>query len=1196
MKNWQIFMVGLLVCFICLPLAGAQDMVVKINYHDRNLAYDQLRPLRLTYEDVQLNWARALASPKQLEQIQELGFDVDVLYEDSRIRAEERRIAMGDRWTSYSSVVSTMQSIAAAHSDICRLHNIGTSVQNRSIYVMEITDNPDTDEIDEAEVRMAGNIHGDEYVSLEIMVLLMQYLTDNYGTDPDVTYLVNNREIWVQPSINPDGHENGTRYNANGVDLNRNHGYMWNYGGSGPFSEIELHRFRDYSLTRNFSMSLSFHGEAEYFNYCWNFTGENAFDKTHMHALGNVYTSWNGYTNIEGWDWYQTNGDTNDWSYGCRGDFDTTIETPGYSESSIQTDWNDNRDAMLYIIEQAAYGLSGVVTDANTGQPLEALVTVTQHPIPVYTDPVAGDYHRPLQAGTYTISVWANGYSPSVVSGLTVVNGATTYQDVTLLPNYEYYAMHVAWNILDDYYEQNSSSYHEGWPHNALGPVDGIPCSLGKNCILALDMGEGFEIQDNPGMDFVVYEADVGDGDEGFTIYGSTGGFLGPWQLIGSGSGTTEFDLSSSGLDSVRYLKIDDDGDGSASGTYPGYDLDAIGSVEIVPGCGIISLDQTVYTCDDEVVTITVVDEDLNQDPGTQETETVVIDSDSSPVGETVILTELTQDSDTFSGTILLSETQSGGGYLLVDRGDTITATYQDADCEGSPRTVADSAFADCADPVLAYSSSMIDDSAGDTDGILDPGETAGLLVTIQNTGTETATGVYATLTSNYPQYITIDDDMADFPDIPVSSTGTTLPPYFQITASPSTPEHTFITFTLAIFSDDSENVSDFQLEVTSSTFAIRYSWNMDVNPGWTTQGQWEWGVPQGNDGDPSSGYTGSNVYGYNLAGDYGSNLPETYLTSTAIDCSNLMDVEVHYMRWLGVESSSYDHAAFQVSNNGSTWQTIWSHSGSSFTDPDWQPLTYDISSYADGHSTVYLRWVMGPTDYSVTYCGWNLDDIEIWASFAGPPPTVTPVPPTSTPTAIPPTRTPTSTATPVPPTHTPIPTDTPEPTITPSPTVTFTPTPSPTATPEPPTPTQTYTPRFTHTPNPTETPTASPTDTPAAGNISFELNLSNSFFKPWDHFHLTTTIINTLETRNLQEYVFLDVYGNFWFWPSWTNTVDFKTVTSVFGQKDVETILDFWWPAGVGNADGLMFWGGILDAETYELYSYDMVEFGYGL
>ena len=58
---------------------------------------------------------------------------------------------------------------------------------------------------------------------------------------------------------------------------------------------------------------------------------------------------------------------------------------------------------------------------------------------------------------------------------------------------------------------------------------------------------------------------------------------------------------------------------------------------------------------------------------------------------------------------------------------------------------------------------------------------------------------------------------------------------------------------------------------------------------------------------------------------------------------------------------------------------SLWEHSSGSFTDSEWTQYTYDISAVADNQPTVFVRWAMGTTDGSVTYCGWNLDDIEIW-------------------------------------------------------------------------------------------------------------------------------------------------------------------------------------------------------------------------
>jgi hypothetical protein len=152
-----------------------------------------------------------------------------------------------------------------------------------------------------------------------------------------------------------------------------------------------------------------------------------------------------------------------------------------------------------------------------------------------------------------------------------------------------------------------------------------------------------------------------------------------------------------------------------------------------------------------------------------------------------------------------------------------------------------------------------------------------------------------------------------------------------------------------------------------------------DADPQWDMQGDWAFGVPLGNDDDPSSGFTGANVLGYNLAGDYTNNMPRTYLTSSPIDMTGVAGAEVTFMRWLGVESSTFDDASFEVSaNGGSTWQVLYEHDGSSFTDSSWTEQSFDISSIADGQADVRLRWVMGATDGSVTYPGWNIDDVRI--------------------------------------------------------------------------------------------------------------------------------------------------------------------------------------------------------------------------
>ncbi len=164
------------------------------------------------------------------------------------------------------------------------------------------------------------------------------------------------------------------------------------------------------------------------------------------------------------------------------------------------------------------------------------------------------------------------------------------------------------------------------------------------------------------------------------------------------------------------------------------------------------------------------------------------------------------------------------------------------------------------------------------------------------------------------------------------------------------------------------------------------YSFNMDDDPGWTTEGLWAHGQPTGGGGshgspDPTSGFTGDNVYGYNLDGDYENSLPERHLTTTAIDCSNMSLTALKFQRWLGVHGG--DQAYVRVSTDLSSWTTVWDSPGT-VNDAGWTQVEHDLAAIADGQSTVYLRWTMGPTDSSWQYCGWNIDDVELWGVNSG--------------------------------------------------------------------------------------------------------------------------------------------------------------------------------------------------------------------
>ncbi|MBN4046696.1 BACON domain-containing protein [bacterium AH-315-P07] len=176
-------------------------------------------------------------------------------------------------------------------------------------------------------------------------------------------------------------------------------------------------------------------------------------------------------------------------------------------------------------------------------------------------------------------------------------------------------------------------------------------------------------------------------------------------------------------------------------------------------------------------------------------------------------------------------------------------------------------------------------------------------------------------------------------------------------------------------------NIDDIKIHAFVDLPGSTVSFNMDIDPGWTLTADWGFGVPEGccsagRGLDPTSGVTGSNVYGYNLAGDYANSMGQETLTTTALDFSDATGVTLSFARWLCVERNSFDHASIEVSNDGSTWAVVWSNPDITLNGGDWEPQLFDISAVADGQSTVFVRWVMGASDGSVPYCGWNIDDV----------------------------------------------------------------------------------------------------------------------------------------------------------------------------------------------------------------------------
>ncbi len=537
-----------------------------------------------------------------IQYLKKRGFEVETLLDMEKWREEVRKWLPKSNYHSYDEFVQDFVNLAQSYPSIAHLDTIGFSVQGRAILALKVSDNVEVKE-PEPEVRIVGVHHGNEWISAEVPILFAHYLVENYGSDPEVTEMVNEREIWFIPIFNPDGHVAQSRYNANGVDLNRDYGYMWEGEGSSPapYSQPETRAMYEFSQKHNFTLSLSYHSYGEVVNYIWNYSPVEPPDSPMIEEYSEEYASYNGYWVTEGYDWYETHGDLNDYSFGINSDMDWTIELGNEfipPASQIEPIFNENRDAMMYILRKAGQGVAGFLIDSTTGDTVkEYRVIVEEIGWPVFSDRETGDFVRVLLPGTYTLRFEANGYAPVEIEDVTVYTDSLTWVVAYTYPQEGHYGYKYVWaNIADPY---NSFNNHTLTPWG-LGAPDGQYISLGVGGEVVIDMGQYSWVHDG----FTIYEGNDGEPNEGYTVAVSDN-WNGPWHNLGTGYGTMGFSIASTGLDSIRYIKITDDGDGDPNASTPGFDLDAVvAGPPAYPDIAVSPLSITVTLLPTEVETV----------------------------------------------------------------------------------------------------------------------------------------------------------------------------------------------------------------------------------------------------------------------------------------------------------------------------------------------------------------------------------------------------------------------------------------------------------------------------------------------------------------------------------------------------------------------------------------------------------------
>ena len=434
------------------------EVILEFDRPERDVLNEISRIISIDY--VSEKFVRAYANQSGFSKFLEFGLDFIVLDPpdfDSEGPGTKSfsDLSFFEKYPDYDEYDSIMQEFTLNYPSLCVLDTFGYSVEGRMLLVVKLSDNVTIDEA-EPEFLYTSTMHGDETLGFVLMLRLIDYLLSNYGTNAYVTDLLDGTELWINPLANTDGFyrtAGRTRYNASGVDLNRN--FPDPRVGANPDGhdyQPETLAMMQFMESRNFAMSANFHSGAEVVNYPWDTWSTRHADDDWLQFISHEYadtvqnystgymTGFNdGITN--GYDWYMITGGRQDYvTYYLQGR-ETTIEldndhyTP---ESQLNDFWEYNYRSLLNYAYQVSYGIQGVVTDSVTGMPLEAKIELVGHDFDssmVFSEPGNGLYVRLLNEGSYELTFSSDGYFNKTISGLGVVNYQTTVLNVKLVPS-----------------------------------------------------------------------------------------------------------------------------------------------------------------------------------------------------------------------------------------------------------------------------------------------------------------------------------------------------------------------------------------------------------------------------------------------------------------------------------------------------------------------------------------------------------------------------------------------------------------------------------------------------------------------------------------------------------------------------------------------------------------------------------------
>ncbi len=287
----------------------------------------------------------------QIRRLERLGFVVEIQIPDMEEHYASQRTSernFGDFYT-YTEMVGYLDEFSSLYPEILsEKFSLGTTHEGNHIWAVKLSDNVEVDEPDEPEVLFDALHHAREPITVNVLIETIRSLCENYGTDPEITYLVDNRQTYFVPVVNPDGYlyneqtypggggmwRKNRRDNAGsscyGVDPNRNYPYMWDHGGISydpcsdvylgpePASEPCVQAMVNFINAHEFVSHDSYHSVYGAILIPWSWTTSHTEDDALFREVAQAMNGSAGYAIGQAGETigYSCSGTTTDWAYG----------------------------------------------------------------------------------------------------------------------------------------------------------------------------------------------------------------------------------------------------------------------------------------------------------------------------------------------------------------------------------------------------------------------------------------------------------------------------------------------------------------------------------------------------------------------------------------------------------------------------------------------------------------------------------------------------------------------------------------------------------------------------------------------------------------------------------------------------------------------------------------------------------------